>query len=387
MDVTITEIKKIFFANIQIEIKDKENGMGIFKKNENEVLYNGGEKHIIEAIKNTGSGEFLIWKQPEEDFNTNSKLIVMPGEQAIFVDGGNVVQVFEEGTYQLETKNYPFISRLKNVLSGGISSFNCVVYFFRKADSKEFRWGTDSVIQVRDKVYGIRTDVRARGTYKVRIENPVLFLEKLVGSNVRFQEQEELDQYFRGQTISKIKSAVSRFLNEYQNELIGIDAYLSEISETIQPSLNDMFAEYGLSCVNFSIMAIDVDKSKYDDIDTAQVASLKRIKEAQGEQGYMETLGGNWDKMQQAKILNNLAQNEAAGGLGMMGAGLGVGVAAGNTFGNMANRMIGNAGGESNPQPQDDPVEILSKLKKMLDAGLIEKSEYDQKKTEVLSRM
>lgn len=38
--------------------------------------------------------------------------------------------------------------------------------------------GTSDPIQVRDKVYGIRTSVRARGSYKVRIENPVLLLEK-----------------------------------------------------------------------------------------------------------------------------------------------------------------------------------------------------------------
>lgn len=361
--------------------------MEFFKKNENEKYYHGGQKHIIDVIKNTGSGEYLIWKQPEEDFNNNSKLIVMPGEQAVFVDGGNVVQVFEEGTYQLDTKNYPFISRLKNVLSGGVSTFNCVVYFFKKADSKELRWGTDSVIQVRDKVYGIRTDIKARGTYKVRIDNPVLFLEKLVGSNVNFQELDDLNQYFRGQTITKIKSVVAKFLNDYQSELIGIEAYLSDISDELQPSLQAMFVEYGLTCINFSIMAIDVDKSKYDEIDTAQVASIKRMKEAQGEQGYMETLGGNWDKMQQAKILSNFAQNEGAGGFGMVGAGLGMGVAAGNAFGNMATQMMGDVATQQTQPVQEDPLEVLTKLKKMLDAGLIEQTEYDQKKTEILSRM
>ena len=35
----------------------------------------------------------------------------------------------------------------------------------------------------------------------------------------------------------------------------------------------------------------------------------------------------------------------------------------------------------------EDPMEVLGKLKKMLDAGLIEKSEYDAKKAEILSRM
>ena len=54
--------------------------MGIFNKNQNETAYVGSKKHWTDVIKNTGSGELLLWRQPEEDFNTNSTLIVMPGE-------------------------------------------------------------------------------------------------------------------------------------------------------------------------------------------------------------------------------------------------------------------------------------------------------------------
>ena len=107
--------------------------MGIFNKNTNETAYTGGKKNWADVIKNTGPGELLIWRQPEEDFNTNSTLIVMPGEEAIFIKGGTVEQTFENGTYKLSTENYPFISRLRNVFTGGTSTFNSVVYFVRKA--------------------------------------------------------------------------------------------------------------------------------------------------------------------------------------------------------------------------------------------------------------
>ncbi len=118
--------------------------MGLFNnKNPNETAFTGGKKHWADVIKNTGPGELLIWRQPEEDFNTNSTLIVMPGEEAIFIKGGTVEQTFENGTYKLSTENYPFISRLRNAFTGGISTFNCVVYFVRKAHSEEILWGTD----------------------------------------------------------------------------------------------------------------------------------------------------------------------------------------------------------------------------------------------------
>jgi len=106
-------------------------------KNSNETAYAGGKKHWADVIKNSGDGNLLIWRQTEEDFNTNSTLIVMPGEEAIFIKGGTIEQTFDNGTYKLSTNNYPFISRLRNVFTGGVSTFNCVVYFVRKAHRKE----------------------------------------------------------------------------------------------------------------------------------------------------------------------------------------------------------------------------------------------------------
>lgn len=394
--------------------------MSLFGKNPNEVAYAGGRKHWADVIKNSGSGELLIWRQPEEDFNTNSTLIVMPGEEAIFIKGGTVEEVFENGTYKLSTENYPFISRLRNAFTGGISTFNCVVYFVRKADSQEIRWGTETPIQVRDKVWGVRTDARVRGAYKIRVENPVKFLEKLIGNNVPYQLQEELDKYFASEFQGKIKSAVSKFLNSLEQELIGIDAYMDELSEKIEPYIDEVVAEYGLKCVRFSLAGLDIDSTKYDVMDEAQMASISKAKLAQGDKAVMDILGDDWARQQSANILGDLARNPGAGGVGAMGAGMGMGMVAGNVFGNMANQMFAPMGGQSQqqqpiqPQPSqspasrfapkmqsapqqaaptsnststDDPMEVLGKLKKMLDAGVIEQSEYDAKKNEILSRM
>ena len=365
--------------------------MALFNKNPNEAAYTGGKKHWADVIKNSGSGELLIWRQPEEDFNTNSTLIVMPGEEAIFVKGGNIEQVFENGTYKLSTNNYPFISRLRNAFTGGISTFNCVVYFVRKADSREIKWGTETPIQVRDKVWGIRTDARVRGAYKVRIENPAKLLEKLIGNNVLYQFQTELNKYFESEFQGKIKSAISKFLNGLEQELIGIDAYMDELSEQIEPYIDEIVQDYGLKCVKFSLAGLDIDNSKYDEIDRSQIASISKVKLAQGDKGVMDVLGEDWGRQQAANILGGLAHNPGAGGVGAMGAGMGMGVAAGGVFGNMANQMFAPEG-SGTPQSgvqgsADDPMETLATLKKMLDAGLIEQAEYDAKKAEVLERM
>jgi membrane protease subunit (stomatin/prohibitin family) len=370
------------------EYYDKEEKkMALFKRNPNEADYYGGKKHFIDVIKNNGANTYLFWRQPEEDFNTHSKLIVMPGETAIFVEGGNIVQQFSEGTYELTTNNYPFISRLKNALSGGNSTFHCVIYFLKNADSMELKWGTDDPIQVRDKVYGIRTSVQARGSYKVRIENPALFLEKLIGNNVRGLNQNELNKYFKNEMLMQIKSCVSKFLLLYENEFIGIGAYAGEISEAIQPQINETVSKYGLRCVNFAISYMEPDQTKYDAIDEAQIERIKREKQGIGENAFMNQLGSNWDKMKRASIIETLAQNEGAGNITAMGAGLGMAMGVGSTIGNMANQVFQNASETQNMQSYEDPIVVLEKLKKLLAAGLITEEDYDTKKKEVLSRM
>ena len=390
--------------------------MALFNKNPNEVAYTGGKKHWADVIKNTGPGELLIWRQPEEDFNTNSTLIVMPGEEAIFIKGGTVEQVFENGTYKLSTENYPFISRLRNAFTGGISTFNCVVYFVRKADSKEIRWGTETPIQVRDKVWGVRTDARVRGAYKVRIDNPAKFLEKLIGNNIPFQIQEELDKYFASEFQGKIKSAVSKFLNALEQELIGIDAYMDELSEKIEPYIDEIVSEYGLKCVRFSLAGLDIDNTKYDKLDESQMDLIARTRGYQGDKAGLDILGDDWGRVQGVEVLKDLANNPGAGGVAAAGAGMGMGIGAAGAFGSIAQQVFAPAQNGFAPQQptnptqnvpsgrftqkntpsssaqaentgSEDPMEVLGKLKKMLDAGLIEQAEYDAKKAEILNRM
>ena len=385
--------------------------MPLFARNPNETAFAGGKKNWAEVIKNSGPGNLLIWRQPEEDFNTNSTLIVMPGEEAIFIKGGIIEQTFDNGTYKLSTENYPFISRLRNAATGGISTFNCVVYFVRKAHSMEILWGTSSPIQVRDKLLGIATKLRARGAYRIQVENPSKFLTKLVGNNVDIMGQQELlDDYFASEFQSKIKSSITRALNETQTELLGIEAHIDEFSETVEPFLGEVFEDYGLKIVKFSIAALDLDddelRRRYDEIG---MDAISKLRNAQADRGVMDTLGDDWGRQQAKDILRDLANNPGSGGVAATGAGLGMGMAAGGIFSGMSQQMFNPMQPQAPPPPppaatgrfvtkpaeeapaqaqnNEDPVAVLKKLKQMLDLGLIEQAEFDAKKAEIMSRM
>ena len=162
---------------------------------------------------------------------------------------------------------------------------------------------------------------------------------------------------------------------------------LADFEFSFQPQINETVSKYGLRCVNFAISYMEPDQTKYDAIDEAQIERIKREKQGIGENAFMNQLGSNWDKMKRASIIETLAQNEGAGNITAMGAGLGMAMGVGSTIGNMANQVFQNASEMQNMQSYEDPIVVLEKLKKLLAAGLITEEDYDTKKKEVLSRM
>ncbi len=100
----------------------------------------------------------------------------------------------------------------------------------------------------------IATKLKQRGGYKVQIDNPVKFLEKLIGNNVPFQFQEELSKYFINEFQSKIKSSITRAANETTQELLGIEARLDEFADAISPFMQETLSDYGLKLVNFQLL-------------------------------------------------------------------------------------------------------------------------------------
>lgn len=371
--------------------------MSLFKKNPNESAYVGGKKHWADVIKNSGSGDLLIWRQPEEDFNTNSTLIVMPGEEAIFIKGGVIEQIFTNGTYTLSTENYPFISRLRNAFTGGISTFNCLVYFVRKAHSKELLWGTSSPIQMRDPELRIMTSLRARGSYKMRIDNSALFLEKLVGNNTFVFTQEELDDYFRNEMEMNIKDIISNFIINSRMEILGICIQQKTLAGMLEVFIRAIFVNYGLYIERFAIVDINIPETD---------PNRQKLEEAFARKGEMTILGEDWGRQTAAKILSDLANNPGAGGVASAGAGMGMGLAAGGVFGGMAQQLFAPLNPQiaqptinvqpsgrftqktaTNTAKEDSDEEVLEKLKRLLDKGLVSQEKYDEKVQEILSRM
>ncbi|KJY48998.1 SPFH domain-containing protein [Bifidobacterium sp. H1HS16N] len=381
--------------------------MAVFKRNSNEAAFAGGEKHFVDVIKNRSDNDTLIFKNPEEDFNNGTTLVVGPGEKAIFVYQGTIEQIFDPGSYTLTSANYPFISRLRNSLSGGVSSFHSLVYFVRTATSREIKWGTQTPIKVYDKALGdqfqgigVETEVRARGAYRIKVDDCGIFLTQLIGNNYDLTDQESITDYFRNQFLGHIVSILTTELTKWEGPLISVPANAVTYAKTIEDEIAPIAAEYGMKVLNFSISAIDIVDNEARQ-EAQELVSKNREQfygrmaqgqgeaaYAQGQQSAYETYGTNYQQAQVLNAMNGAASNPGSDGGALLGAGMGLtmGAGMGQVIPNMVNQTMGQA--QAAPQPASvDPVERLSRLKEMLSKELISQEEYEAKKADILKEM
>ena len=163
-----------------------------------------------------------------------------------------------------------------------------------------------------------------------------------------------------------------------------------------------MLGEYGLRLQTFNIHALDIPE---DD------PNRQKLEDAYVRSRELDILGDNYRLVKGMEIMKDVANNQSSGGLAGAGVGLGMGVAAGGVMGEMARGIFGGAapqqaapnmqaagvagaaagaaaaGAAAAGAAAEDPFEKLAKLKKMLDAGLIEQDEYNAAKKNILANM
>ena len=380
--------------------------MGLFHRNENDANFAGGSRNIIEPLQRQTDVDALVYLDPRQDFNTGSVITVAPNEQVIFVKNGEVYGVLPSGRHSVATENYAVLSRIRNMLSGGVTTFTCQVYHVSTSEIVML-WGASSPILCGDYflgngVIGVKTPIKANGKFRLCFnidenENScVKTFMKLMGNKSYFGSA-DLENLFSTEITQKICVALGKTITNmsFKQPITAIAMLADDIVAQVMPSLNELFAYYGLSVVNFSLEPLDIveteERAKYMDRMIAAV----------------NVSNSQYNMAVQQELLKDVAVNPGAGGVASAGAGLGMGMAAGSAFATMAstafnqvpqqqappqtagfggaNRFGGAPQQEAPAQP--DPMETLAKMKKMLEAGLISQQQYDDKVAEVLSRM
>lgn len=380
--------------------------MGLFHRNEKEANFAGGSKNVMESIQRQNDTGTLIYLDPRQDFNTNSVITVAPNEQAIFIKNGEFYGTLPSGRHEVKTENYPLLSRIRNMLTGGMSTFTCQVYHVQTNEQK-IDWGTSTPIEIQDfflggGFIGVPTLIRGAAAFRVRFNinedddaSKRAFM-RLMGDQSTYTVA-DLGIMFEAGIGQKISSVVGKTLESIsmQRSINAISSQLEDFATVLKPRFDEVFVDYGLELVNFSFYNLNIDETD------ERKKYLDRLIAA--------AHTGSYDKAVQQELLKDVAVNPGAGGIASAGAGLGMGMAAGNAFAQMATTAFSNPQIQQPPQPQGfggqgrfgtggapqqhpasaqpDPMESLSKMKQMLDAGLIKQEQYDAKVAEIMSRL
>ena len=291
---------------------------------------------LIDVVKWEANNREFCRKFPSQDLRIGSQLVVYTAQTAFFVKGGTICDEFTAGTYTLKSENLPILNKLINIPFGGDSPFQAEVWFINQINRLDLKWGTPQPLQLEDPKYNIIVPVRAFGQYGIKIDNPRLFLETLIGNMNNFTA-DTIDGYFKGKMISNLNSIIAKKIVKDEISILDINIYLPDISEFCNVEINKIFAKYGISLVEFNIMNINVPQ---DD------PSFIKLKEAKATMARMNIAGRDVYQMERSfDVLDRAASNTGAGAQ-MMGIGVGMGI---------GNVMGGVVGQNLNPNPQVVP--------------------------------
>lgn len=316
------------------------------------------------------SPDVLWYKFPsqKDEIKNASKLIVAPGQGCILVYEGKVVDVLTiPNVYVLDTDNHPFITSLLKVRQLFESEHKVKIYFFRSAAVLNQSWGTDSSIKYMDDSYKIPIQLGMNGNFSYQIAQPQYFFENIVAAKDEFTTA-DMKPIIVDRFVDQLRSLFAQQKYAYNT----IDAVLTVVSAQLVQGLKPEFEALGLLITDFNITGTIFDEETEKRI--GNIADVSADVQA------AEVAGMTYQDKEKLKALRDAARNE--GGLAGMGAQLGVGMEIGKLFTQEKDKAIQNIQGVN-----DDIIEKLRKLKILLEENIIDLTEFDALKKQLLNKI
>lgn len=273
--------------------------MGLFDFIKSELI------DIVEWLDNSNNTMVYRFERHDNEIKNNAKLVVREGQKAIFVNEGKLADVFEPGTYTLNTQNLPLLSTLKGWKYGFDSPFKAEVYFVSTRQFTDNGWGTPNPVMYRDPEFGA-LQLRGYGTWAFKIEDPTLFFREIVGTDGHF-EVEEIENQLRSIVSTRTIDAIA----ESKMPVLDMAAQYNELGDIIHKNLEpELLSDYGLKLTKFVVSSINLPDE---------------VQEALNKRSSMSILGNldDYTKFQGANAMEAAANNPGEGG-GVASAGVGM---------------------------------------------------------------
>jgi len=295
---------------------------------------------VIEWLDDSHDTMVYRFERHGNEIKYGAKLIVRESQVAVFVNEGEIADVMQPGTYELETKNIPILTSLKHWDHGFNSPFKAEVYFLNTKRFTDLKWGTKNPITVRDPEF-MMVRLRAFGTYEMRLKDPEVFLREVVGTDGHFTT-DEIDAQLTNLIVSKFATVIG----SSKMAVLDMAGNYEEFGKFVTEKISPYFDEYGLSLTKMLIENISLPPEVEKALD-------KRTSRA---------LTGDLDanlKYSMGEAVGSAGQSGSGTMSDMMGMGAGMAMASqmGNMFGgtNQQNNQQNSAPAVATPPPPPPP--------------------------------
>ena len=199
------------------------------------------------------SGKELVHRIPEEgsgEIKWGAQLTVRESQAAVFFYNGKAYDAFGPGRHTLKTANIPILTKLLSLPWGMTSPLRAEVYFTNMKVFPNLTWGTRDPVAFRDKELGL-IRLRAFGVFNLRIIQPILFINSLVGTQGVYTT-EAISEYLNRVIVSRFND----FMGEKIDTIFDLPARYDELSGELKTLLQTDFTQFGLGLADLYINSI-----------------------------------------------------------------------------------------------------------------------------------
>ena len=360
---------------------------------------------VFRAVPNgTNNGRGENTKGNDNIITNGSKIVVPEGTALITLQDGQITGIVTEpGGFEFRSDDpnsksmfagdgifsQTIKSTWEKVKFGGQPGTQQLAFYVNLKEIPNNKFGTQSEIYWDDAFFGTQVGAVTRGTYTLKITDPLLFVKNFVPAkylqpgapifDFADMDNDAGTQLFN-EVVGSLSAAFSNYTNDpskgnrmskIQGDQIGFAKSLSEAVEEGYQWKTDR----GLEIVKTAILAIEYDE------DTKEL--MKDVKKADALSG---ARGNAFMQQAVARGIQGAGENGSGTGMAFMGMGM-----------NAANGMMGavqqadtastynpSFGGQTEAPAKEDPTAKLLEMKKLLDAGAITQEDYDRIKAQLL---
>lgn len=280
-------------------------------------LFGGQLANVVEWEE--FNDEMIFWKWSNKEIKKSSRLIIKPGQDAIFLYNGKVEGIFEdEGNYEIESDIIPFLSTLKGFKFGFNSGLRAEILFI---NTKEItiKWGTKNPVNIKSPRLPGGIPIRSYGTFSIKIDDYMILIDKIAGVKQSYTINEVKER-----VIGILNQLLMKWILQEGKDIFNLQQNVYDISKGIQTDLDMELIKIGLTVTDFTISSFNYPEQIQKMIE--KTASYNMVSDI--------------DKYQKVGMIDAMTEGTGGAKTAAEAMGAGMGMAAGV---NMLNQMMNSS--------------------------------------------